>query len=187
MHTPELQFFKKLGHSSRVGYRKGVVFGIKSHGHIDDDTRQLFGQDTQLFVGFNFFFELTFELIGVFEERFQTAIFFDEFFCRLIAHPGESRYIVDGIAHHAEVVNDLFGAFYFKFFLHFGDAPNLNTIAHPRGAVHKNIFRNQLRKVLVGGHHKGLKPFFFGLFGECPYNIIGLIAFLNHHGYMHGF
>ena len=115
--------------------------------------------------------------MGVFQQPFHAAVLRQEFFCGFVANARQSGDIIYRITHHTQIINNLFGAFYLKFFLHFGDAPNFNAIAHTGRAIHKNILRNQLGKIFIWGNHINLKIFFFCLFGKSANNIICLKSF----------
>ena len=80
----------------------------------------------------------------------------------------------------------MFRAIYFKFLLYFWDPPGFIT-SPKHGSIHKNIFRDQLSKILVWSYHKSFIAFFFSLFRKCSNHIIGFKAFLNHDGDMHCF
>ena len=125
--------------------------------------------------------------MGIFQQAFHTAIGLNKLFSGFIAYPRKPRNIVHGISHHAQIIDDLKRVFYLKFFLYLGDTPNFNAVTHTCRAIHKNIFRYQLCKVLIWGNHIGLKAFFFSLFGQGSNNVVGFIAFLFNYGDMHGF
>ena len=134
----------------------------------------------------HFFLHFALQLVGIAQQSFHGIELFDELFGRFITYARQSGNIVAGIAHHSEVINHLFGAFHAKSFLHFGNAPNFDAIAHSSRTVHKNVLAHQLPKILVGSHHKHLVVFFFGLFGQGADEVVGLIPLQLHYGNLHG-
>ena len=121
------------------------------------------------------------------QQIFHRTVLRQKLFCGFISHAWQAWDVVNRVSHHAQVVDDLLWVVDFKFFFYFFYPPNLDSISLTWWAIHKNIWRDQLRKIFIGGHHIHIKTLFFSLFGKGSDDIIGFITFLFNHGDLHGF
>ena len=99
----------------------------------------------------------------------------------------QSRNIIDAIAHHPEVVDDLFYSVQSKFLTNLSLAPNLWRITPATRAIHENVWAYELPEVLVGSHHVGCKTFLFGFFRQGSYDVVRLKTGHANGGNIEGF
>ena len=182
----ELQFLEHFDHLRQIGMIQLVILLIKGDRHIQHDGGQFLGKKPYVLVGLDPFLHLPFQLIGILQQPFQAAEFLDELLGGLLTYSGKAGNIIRTIAHHPQEIDHLLRAFYLELVLHFLDPPGL-IASTKTGFVHEDVLRDQLGEVLVRGHHIGGISLFFGLLGQCSYDIVGFVTLLYHYRDVHGF
>jgi hypothetical protein len=105
-----------------------------------------------------------------------------KFSCRLRADAGHAGNVVGNVAAEPQHVDDLRHPLDAPLLTDFFNAPDLGAVALAGGAIHLDLFCDQLAEVFVRGDHVDfIKTVGLGPAGEGADDVIGLVAVLLQH------
>ena len=133
----EFQLLENLAEFFFVRFFADERIHVEQNGNICFDGGKEFGEGYHLAVGFHFRFQCAFQLVGMFQQVFDTAEFGNQFLCGLLAHARTAGDVVGSIAHQSQHVDDLLGGLYAELRLYLFRAHNLES-AGMLGAVHED-------------------------------------------------
>ena len=171
----EFQFTENLAEFLLVGFFAYQAVHVECDGSIGLDGGQEFGESDHFAVRLYFGLQGSFQLVGVFEQIFDAAELGYQLLSGFLAHAGTTGYVVRYVAHQAKHVDDLRNGIDAEFSLYLVDTHYLEA-ARVLGAVHEDVFADQLSVVFVGRHHVGGDALSSGFGGQCAYYVIGFVA-----------
>jgi len=171
----EFQLLENLAEFLFVRFFADERIHVELNGNICFDGGKEFGEGYHLAVGFHFRFQCAFQLVGMFQQVFDTAEFGNQFLCGFLAHTRTAGDVVGSITHQSQHVDDLLGGLYVELGFYFFGTHHFES-AGVLGAVHEDAVRYQLPVVLVGSHHIGGDALPSGFGGERAYHVVGFVA-----------
>ena len=149
---------------------------IQRDGNVQCDCSQPITVANLLLVLRHFLLYGTFEFVCSLQESFHAAKLLNQIGGRLLPHSRASGYVVGGVSHEAQDVDDLSGILNAPFLAHLVRTHS-GPVALAYGRTqHGDALGDELPVVLVGRDHDGLNALFVSLMSQGADDVVGFVS-----------